>query len=320
MSTETPNGAAGSPADHMRAAVAQLATRHAPEPGVFVSDLLVGELVLLDEVGYEPVDLVSGAGAASWNPQVASAPGGSDAWAAAITGALGTARAAIEREVVTRSAEGVVAVQLSLARRPGNVLTCSLLGTAVRRQQRPGGAGPEVRPGTAGAGAPGVPRPGDHAEGRGRAHPGQRSGHVPAGRRPFGTTLSARDFHLLVRAGYEPAGIAAGAAVVAFPARSVGQGLGLSRDNLELQEQTAALYQAREIAMARMEAEARAQGADGVVDVSFGEQPFNSMLVHAVEVLAIGTAIRRTAGGHRSLEPRLQLALDDAAPDVFRRG
>lgn len=283
---DTPPGAT-TPADHMRAAIASLAgTPPAGAPagpqGVAVTDLQVGELVLLDEVGYEPVDLVSGAGAASWNPQAVSLPGGADEWASAITQALSSARGAIELEAHRAGAHGVVAVRVAMERRPGNVLTCALLGTAIRS----------------------------------RHHTGQRSRD---GDRPFGTTLSARDFHLLVRGGYEPAGIAVGAAVVGFPARTVRQGLGLTSENHELQEQTAALYRAREAAMTRLDAEARALRADGVVDVSFGERPFSTMLVHAVEVLALGTAIRRL-GGHHPLQPALQLSLDDPLQDVFRHG
>ncbi|MDA8269676.1 MAG: heavy metal-binding domain-containing protein [Actinomycetota bacterium] len=284
MSPDEPAPPGGTAADHMRQALAVLATPARPQASTYVSDLLVGELVLLDEVGYEPVDLVAGAGSASWNPQIASGPGGSDAWASAITSAISTARSAIDREIRERSADGVVAVQLHMDRHPANVLTCTLLGTAIRRRAASRGA----------------------------------SDHGP--RRPFGTTLSARDFHLLVRAGYLPVGIVTGVAVVAFAARSLTQGLGLSRENRELTDQTAALYRAREIAMGRLDAEARAYDASGVVDVSFSEHPFNSVLVHAVELLAIGTAIRRGPDGHRPILPHLQLALDDPPPGVFTHG
>lgn len=97
------------------------------------------------------------------------------------------------------------------------------------------------------------------------------------------------------------------------------QGLGLSRENVELADQTAALYAAREQAMARLDAEARQVAAEGVVGVSFAERPFTTLMVHAVELLVLGTAIR-SDGEPRPLRPDLQLSLDDPPQDVFRRG
>lgn len=267
----------------MRAALAVLAEPPQAGQRAYVSDLSVGELVLLDEVGYEPIDLVHGAGAASWSPQAAAYAQGGDAWAWGLTHALTAARHQIEQELASRHAAGVVAVHLDLHRHPGNLLTCTMVGTAVRRAART-------------ARAPHHP---DH---------------------PFSTTLSAADFHLLVRAGYVPAGMVVGAAVVGFASRTMSQGLGLARQNAELTDQTAALYAAREQAMTRLDADARAFGADGVVSVSFTERPFTTVLVHAVELLVVGTAVRRGPHGHVPLEPALQLGLDDPAPDIFRHG
>lgn len=270
------------PAATMRAAVEALARPPTPSGAPFVSDLSVGELVLLDEVGYEPVDLVVGAGAASFNPQAATAPRGCDAWAWALTHACTAARTAVEQELATRRADGVVAVHLDLRRHPVNVVLATMVGTAVRRRDA-------------------------------------RHGHHGGATTPFTATLSAADFHLLVRAGHRPAAMVVGAAVAAFPPRSVTQGLGLSRENVELADQTAALYAAREQAMARLDAEARQVAAEGVVGVSFAERPFTTLMVHAVELLVLGTAIR-SDGEPRPLRPDLQLSLDDPPQDVFRRG
>lgn len=274
---------AGHAAAAMADALAALTEPPSAQGEPFLSDLSVGELVLLDEVGYDPVDLVMGAGSASWSPQSITVPPGGDAWAWGLTHALTHARQGIERELAAHHADGVVAVQLALHRHPANLLTCTMLGTAVRRR-------------------------------KGTARPAHHPTH------PFSTTLSAADFHLLVRAGYVPAGMVVGAAVVGFPSRTVSQGLGLSRQNAELVDQTAALYTAREQAMARLDADARGLGADGVVAVSFTERPFATMLVHAVELLVVGTAVRRGPDGHRPLDPHLQLGLDDPLPDVFQRG
>jgi uncharacterized protein YbjQ (UPF0145 family) len=245
----------------------------------FLSDLTVGEVILLEEVGFRPVDIVSGAGSASWNPQFTTAATEGTMWGRAIATAIDHARAGVLAELQARHAEGVVAMRFELEREPANMLTCTMLGTAV--------AATGERPGTG---------------------------------EPFATTLSARDFHLLTRAGYRPAGIVIGASVVGFAARSMSQSLGLARDNVELTDQTTALYSAREQAMEMLEREATALRADGVVEVQLQERPVNSLLTHAVEFIAVGTAVRRGQGGHEALDPVMQLTLDDPAVVTFSQG
>ncbi len=242
----------------------------------FLSDLTVGELVLLEEVGYVPVDIVSGAGSASWNPQFTTAATEGNMWARAIATAIDDARSGILKELSSRRADGVVAMTLELQRERANLLTCTMLGTAVHGTGGRGGAA-----------------------------------------RPFATTLSARDFHLLVRAGYHPVGIVIGVSVVGFAARSASQSLGLARDNVELSDQTNALYSSREKAMEMMEREAAELHADGVVEVQLQERPVNAMLTHAVEFIAIGTAVCRGSEGHHDLAPEFQLTLEDAADTTF---
>jgi uncharacterized protein YbjQ (UPF0145 family) len=143
------------------------------------------------------------------------------------------------------------------------------------------------------------------------------TGRHQDGGRPFATTLSARDFHLLVRAGYYPIGIVIGVSVVGFAARSAAQSLGLARDNVELSDQTTALYSAREQAMDMMEREAAELHADGVVEVQLQERPVNSMLTHAVEFIAVGTAVCRGKEGHKDLAPEFQLTLEDPPDATF---
>jgi uncharacterized protein YbjQ (UPF0145 family) len=242
----------------------------------FLSDLTVGELILLDEIGFHPVDIVSGAGSASWNPQFTTAATEGAMWGRAIATAIDHARAGILSELQTRQADGVVAMSFELEREPANLLTCTMLGTAVRS-----------------------------------------TGRRPDRGQPFATTLSARDFHLLMRAGHRPTGIVIGASVVGFSGRSAAQSLGLARDNVELTDQTSALYSAREQAMEMLEREAAALGADGVVEVQLQERPVNALLTHAVEFIAVGTAIRRAPEGHRSLDPQMQLDLDDPPDATF---
>lgn len=242
----------------------------------FLSDLTVGELVLLEEIGFRPVDIVSGAGTSTWNPQYTTAGNEGTVWGRAIASAIDTARSGILEEMRTRKADGVVAMRFEMEREHASLLTCTMLGTAV-----------------------------------------QGTGHRADGHLPFATTLSARDFHLLVRAGYHPVGIVIGVSVVGFAARSAAQSLGLARDNVELTDQTTALYAAREQAMEMMEREAAELHADGVVEVQLQERPVNALLTHAVEFIAVGTAVCRGTEGHKPLAPEFQLTLEDPPDATF---
>lgn len=127
---------------------------------------------------------------------------------------------------------------------------------------------------------------------------------------PFVSDLSARDFCLLEQAGWLPVGLAFGASFVRVPRRSAGQTLRQSTANVELTNMTAALYQAREEGMERMQSSAIALGGTGMVDVNVEERPlpFNS---HIVEFRAWGTAIRLAGDTHRYLRPRVTMPLDD---------
>jgi len=289
---ESPTGAGSQRAPDIAEALDALrAPFHSEGGATFLSDLTVGELILLEQIGFRPVEIVSGSGSASWYPQFTTAGTEGQMWGSAIASAIAEARAGIYSEVTQFGANGVVAMRIEFEREPANQLTCTMLGTAVRDERHDGSISTK---------SPG-PRGHDRTQ-------------------LFTTNLSARDFHLLTRAGYGAAGIVMGVSVVGFGARSAAQSLGLARENFELEGQTNALYSAREQAMGMMEREAASLGADGVVSVNLSERPINTMLTHAVELVAIGTAVRRGAGRHRSLDPHLQLALNDPAPETFVSG
>jgi uncharacterized protein YbjQ (UPF0145 family) len=90
--------------------------------------------------------------------------------------------------------------------------------------------------------------------------------------RPVLSNLSGQDFAKLVRHGFWPVGIVAGS-TVAYVAAGYGQqsrlsGMFSSRQNQELPDYTRGLYDARELAMARLSRQAHALHAHGVVGVS----------------------------------------------------
>src|SRR5437762_13988093 len=78
-------------------------------------------------------------------------------------------------------------------------------------------------------------------------------------RRLFTSDLSVNEFLLVKQAGFEPVGLVLGSSIY-----HIGFQMGRWSNNQELDTLTQAMYQARELAMARMEAEADALGADGI--------------------------------------------------------
>ncbi len=84
--------------------------------------------------------------------------------------------------------------------------------------------------------------------------------------------------------------------------------------NQEMQLFTQGVYEARELALSRMQAEAVAAQANGIVGVTVAV--YNHVWgEHATEFLATGTSIRRVADEHRmpdsSPTPTFTLGLDN---------
>lgn len=130
--------------------------------------------------------------------------------------------------------------------------------------------------------------------------------------RPFCTDLSTRDFILLERAGWAPVDLAVGASFVGAPLRGLGQFIAQTTQNMELENLTQALQDAREKAMERMQAEAIAAGAGGVVDVSILDGPLGHSR-HILGFICYGTSVSLMADSHRFIEPELVLPLDSYA-------
>ncbi len=79
--------------------------------------------------------------------------------------------------------------------------------------------------------------------------------------------------------------------------------------NVELPRFTQALYDARELAMERMQAEAEALQAEGIVGVQL-HQHTHQWGGHTTEFFAIGTAVRPFAVDHVIEPPVMVLPLD----------
>src|SRR5258706_12083297 len=84
---------------------------------------------------------------------------------------------------------------------------------------------------------------------------------------PFTSDLSGQDFWTLIRAGYAPLGMVMGSCVYHIAHQRLGSVIGNIGRNVEIEQFTQALYDARELAMTRMQAEAEDLHAEGLVGV-----------------------------------------------------
>lgn len=133
-----------------------------------------------------------------------------------------------------------------------------------------------------------------------RTPPGHRDRWTPAeSRNPFTSDLSVNEFVLIENAGFEPLGLVLGTSIYQL-------GFQWARwdRNQEMTALSQALYDAREMAMTRMEEEADALGADGIVGVRLEvrKAPWTR---HVTEFFAVGTAVRDIHGvSHRTVHNR----------------
>src|SRR5260370_519194 len=118
------------------------------------------------------------------------------------------------------------------------------------------------------------------AAGRG----GQPAGAASSG--VFPSDLSVSEYVLLGEAGFEPLGFVVGSSIY-----HIGLQIGRWSQNQELQVLTQAMYNARELAMTRMQAEADHLGADGIVGVQLRIQSY-VWGQGVLEFIATGTAVR----------------------------
>ncbi len=267
--------------------------------GFFTSDLSVDEFALGHAIGLRPLAQVMGSSIyhVGWQQQPASwglQPGALSLELTVVSEAWNTARlrafARLEQEAALVGADAVVGVRLTTGSHDFAVgaIEYVAVGTAVRLD---GGERPE---------------------------------------RPALTDLSGQDFWKLSRAGYRPLGVV-GASTVHYvvpgwATQQAQSGFAAGWVNQELRDFTRGVYDARETAVGRMTAEARQQGAAGVVGVSISHHieqresrggAGRSDLVVTFHVL--GTAIdhRSADGDELEVSTRLDLSRDTHGPHIL---
>jgi uncharacterized protein YbjQ (UPF0145 family) len=131
---------------------------------------------------------------------------------------------------------------------------------------------------------------------------------APSGR-PFTSDLSGQEFWTLLQTGHRPVGMVMGSCVYHVAHQTLRQSMRNMGQNVELANYTQALYDARELAMERMQAEALEAKAEGIVGVDLHERS-HGWGSHVIEFFAIGTAIIPAEGAEDHVIPAPQPVLD----------
>ncbi|MBV9466150.1 MAG: heavy metal-binding domain-containing protein, partial [Solirubrobacterales bacterium] len=139
-------------------------------------------------------------------------------------------------------------------------------------------------------------------------HRGGELHRAPNGR-PFTSDLSGQDFSTLLRAGYRPVGLVMGNCVYHVARQGMLASLRQLGRNIEMPNFTQALYEARELAMERMQREADELQAGGIVGARIVERS-HGWGSHVIEFFAIGTGVVATSAEHEIERPAMVLPLN----------
>jgi len=243
--------------------------------GLFSSDLSVNEFLLVSEAGFDPVGLVVGSSIYHIGLQVASWNQNQEltVLSQAMYHARDLAMTRMEEEASALGADGIVGVRLVITRYEWgeHMAEFMAIGTAIRSR-----SGQSFR----------------NARGL-----------------PFTSELSGQDFWTLLRAGYRPVGLVMGSCVYHVAHQGLGQSLRQFGRNSEMPNYTQATYDARELAMERMQVEAMNLGAHGIIGARIieGSHGWGS---HIIEFFAVGTAVVAISADHMIPTPGLILTLN----------
>jgi uncharacterized protein YbjQ (UPF0145 family) len=126
--------------------------------------------------------------------------------------------------------------------------------------------------------------------------------------RPFTSDLSGQDFYTLLQAGYRPLEMVMGTCVYHVAHQGFRQMLQRAWVNTEMENFTQALYDARELAIGRMQAEAEREQATGIVGARVEEKSY-SWDVNIIEYFSVGTAVVESDLGKALPDPSYVMTL-----------
>jgi uncharacterized protein YbjQ (UPF0145 family) len=241
---------------------------------LFTSDLSVNEFLLIKEAGFHPRGLV--VGSSIYHIGFSAKGWSSSREVQTLTQAMYAARelamSRMEEEAAVLGADGVVGVRLDVGFYEWGRGTAEFLalGTAVSAED--GG-----------------------------------NWKTPEGK-PFTSDLSGQDFWTLLQAGHAPLGLVMGTCVYHVAHQGMFKAMGNIGQNKEMPNFTQALYEARELAMERMQDEAKKVGAEGIVGVQIQEKS-HVWGSHTIEFFSMGTAVRKLPDREIATQ-RMVLSLD----------
>ncbi len=243
---------------------------------LFTSDLSVNEFLLVREAGFRPLGLVLGSSVYHVGIQLGkwSKNMELDTLSQAMYHARELAMTRMEQEANALGADGIVGVRLDIEFKEfgADIAEFIAVGTAVKAE------------------VPGTWRNNKNL--------------------PFTSDLSGQDFWTLIQAGYAPLGMVMGSCVYHIAHQRGFTALANVSRNVEIQQYTEALYDARELAMSRMQAEAEELHAEGIVGVQLLSLP-HKWGGHTTEFFAIGTAVKPLRADHIIAKPQTVLPLTD---------
>lgn len=246
------------------------------KPRLFTSDLSINEFLLVKQAGFDPLGLVMGSSIYHVGIQI---PGNFqsmelDVLTQAFYEARELAMTRMEEEADVLGADGVVGVRLEVNSGTwGEELAEFMaIGTAVKARDG-------------------------------------RSWRTPDNR-PFTSELSGQDFWTLLQTGYRPVEMTMGTCVYHVARQGFMQALKRMGRNIEMDNYTQAIYDARELAISRMQAEAERVNAVGIVG-SRVEEKSHGWGSHIIEFFSIGTSVAEIDGDHVIPAPGMVLPLID---------
>jgi uncharacterized protein YbjQ (UPF0145 family) len=138
-------------------------------------------------------------------------------------------------------------------------------------------------------------------------HRGGELHRAPNGR-PFTSDLTGQEFSTLLRSGYRPVGMVMGNCVYHVAHQGMRAAWKQIGRNQEMTTYTQALYEARELAMGRMQTEAEELQANGIVGTRI-VQKSHGWGSHVIEFFAIGNGVIPISDDHEIEKPAMVLPL-----------
>src|SRR5579863_2112876 len=246
------------------------------EHGLFTSDLSVNEFLLIKEAGFHPLGFVMGS--SIYHTGIQARRWNKSQELTKLTEAMYNARELamnrMEEEATELQADGVVGVRLDVNYYEWgkDIAEFIAMGTAVKAED-------------------------------GKSYRNNQG-------KPFTSDLSGQDFWTLMQTGHVPLALVMGTCVYHIAHRGMFKALGTVGQNVELPNFTQALYEARELAMTRMQDEASTLAAGGIVGVRL-EEKSHMWGSHTIEFLSLGTAVAPRGGVVTLPTPTTIISLDN---------